>query len=482
MVNSALSIMNSYYLVFLFVYTLSLGMVGDLINKNVDQPYMDEIFHVPQAQHYCAGNFSHWDEKITTLPGLYLFSVGMLNPVYSMTKTIWSFTSLEEYCSLGVLRSVNMLMSVINLVLIYTITSHLHGLKEAYSDILGLWSSVNIALLPVLYFYSYLYYTDQVSTCMVLLTLCLHLGDQDWLAGFTGALSILCRQTNIIWVFFCAAMTAGNIAISEVRHHQMTSKQPPTFSLNTSGQLWELYVGLSQILQSWKMFRLLRLILVKCGGYIIVGIMFLAFVHINNGVVVGDRSAHMVTIHLPQICYFAAFFTVLTLPLALKHVIDFFTLLRQHLVKVTVLSVVMVIVIHFNTLAHPYLLADNRHYTFYIWRKIFMRHWSVKFLLVPVYIFGLHHIAQTIAKSDLPFKIFLPLCAMLNIVPQLLLEFRYFIIPFILIRIQWKPVCWKSLAVESCLLIVINFATIYTFLFRTFAWESEPGQLQRFMW
>merc|ERR1712098_220218 len=78
-------------------------------------------------------------------------------------------------------------------------------------------------------------------------------------------------------------------------------------------------------------------------------------------------------------------------------------------------------------------------------------------------------------------NIFASLC-LFNIVPQLLLEFRYFIIPFIFIRILMKPICWKSLAAESCLLTVINFATIYTFLFRTFAWESEPGQLQRFMW
>jgi len=34
----------------------------------------DEIFHVPQVQAYCAGNFSHWDPMITTLPGLYSMS------------------------------------------------------------------------------------------------------------------------------------------------------------------------------------------------------------------------------------------------------------------------------------------------------------------------------------------------------------------------------------------------------------------------
>ena len=30
----------------------------------------DEPFHVPQVQAYCNGDWSHWDQKITTPPGL----------------------------------------------------------------------------------------------------------------------------------------------------------------------------------------------------------------------------------------------------------------------------------------------------------------------------------------------------------------------------------------------------------------------------
>ena len=43
-----------------------------------------------------------------------------------------------------------------------------------------------MSMMPVLYMTSFLYYTDQVSTAMVLLTLCLHLSGQDWLASFSG--------------------------------------------------------------------------------------------------------------------------------------------------------------------------------------------------------------------------------------------------------------------------------------------------------
>lgn len=36
----------------------------------VPDPYLDEIFHIPQAQKYCDGHWSEWNDKITTPPGL----------------------------------------------------------------------------------------------------------------------------------------------------------------------------------------------------------------------------------------------------------------------------------------------------------------------------------------------------------------------------------------------------------------------------
>lgn len=44
--------------------------VSILLNHIVPQPYMDEIFHIPQAQQYCKGNLRSWDPMITTPPGL----------------------------------------------------------------------------------------------------------------------------------------------------------------------------------------------------------------------------------------------------------------------------------------------------------------------------------------------------------------------------------------------------------------------------
>jgi alpha-1,2-glucosyltransferase len=41
---------------------------------------------------------------------------------------------------------------------------------------------------------------------------------------------------------------------------------------------------------------------------------------------------------------------------------------------------------HTTSIHHPFLLSDNRHYTFYVWRRIFLLHPFVPYLLIPGYI------------------------------------------------------------------------------------------------
>ena len=52
----------------------------------------------------------------------------------------------------------------------------------------------------------------------------------------------------------------------------------------------------------------------------------------------------------------------------------------------------------FCSYEHPYLLADNRHYTFYFWKNIYRQHELVKYLLTPVYSVCLLIIITLISK------------------------------------------------------------------------------------
>lgn len=59
-------------------------------------------------------------------------------------------------------------------------------------------------------------------------------------------------------------------------------------------------------------------------------------------------------------------------------------------------------VIHFNTIIHPFTLADNRHYVFYVFRYTIRRHPVVKYLLAPVYVASAFFVLRTLAGYCLP--------------------------------------------------------------------------------
>jgi len=474
----------SLFLLSMACFSATLSVVGNLVNVNVPKPYMDEIFHIPQAQKYCEKDFTSWDPKITTLPGLYLISVGIVSPLNSVASILSGEPPDQiNTCSTSNLRSLNLIFGLVNLALTYCITEQLHGEKHDYKPNLAVLNSINLSLLPVLFMFNLLYYTDTVSTMMVLLTYSLHLAEHPYLSSLAGLCAVLCRQTNIVWVFLVAALRAGDHWLEEVQHLQAKLKRPTTIALTTYGQAVELLHGSVHLLQCpWRAAKTLGSIVVDCGGYILVGISFLVFIKLNGGIVVGDRSAHTAVVHLPQLFYFALFFSALGFPHVLPNTLRFLHLVNRHRLTAMAITLVMMIIVHTNTLAHPYLLADNRHLTFYLWRRLLVRHWTVKYLLVPVYMFAGWSVGRCLDKASLVLRLVLPMCLVASLVPQALLEFRYFILPFYMVRLQVKPNCLIKLFVELVALVFVNVAVFYMFLYRPFKWDSEPKELQRFMW
>lgn len=105
-----------------------------------------------------------------------------------------------------------------------------------------------------------------------------------------------------------------------------------------------------------------------------------------------------------------------------------------------------------------------------------------------VYTLGLRSYDYVDTKLGfLSFRIMLYLiCCFTVLVPQQLIEFRYYIIPFLIFRIHIpKSHDWRltaSLCCELSLYSAINILTIYLFLYQPFQWPHLPGQTQRFMW
>jgi alpha-1,2-glucosyltransferase len=150
------------------------------------------------------------------------------------------------------------------------------------------------------------------------------------------------------------------------------------------------------------------------------------------------------------------------------------------IITIFLLTLIMAVAVCYNTIIHPYLLADNRHYTFYIWNRFYGRHMIVRYLLIPVYIFGLYVVCKSL-NGSIGSKIFFFISTTLTICLQSLLEVRYFLIPFLLLRLQIRHVSKKWSFLEFLIHLAINYVTFTIFFTREIKWENfdEP---QRIIW
>lgn len=460
---------------------LALHFITNSIYNAVKQPYMDEIFHVPQAQRYCQGNLTYYDPKLTTPPGLYLITY----------LRIWMRDKIllqrnELVCDTIDLRRTNHLIAIFNLitVILIQLTSNgsrkrvdrKHGFEQRIAYIFYrsgkldlakiLLTAIAITLLPPLFFFNSLYYTDAGSLLFVLLTYLFATTDWHITASIFGLISVLFRQTNIVWVYYVAFRVL------------LTTFEE--FDVGTNNNQQESSSCYHHLFCNKKLI----LNLIKRGTpYSIVGLSFIAFVIVNKGIVLGDKEAHQPKVHFAQVLYFLGFnaffgaIWIFNLRL-LKRFLYF--IIRSPLIAI-VLSAIIIYTISFGRYAHPYLLADNRHLTFYIWRRILDRYNSyVPYLLTPVYLVSSlsvwHHFRDKGCKQMFLFAF----CTVLVTVPNGLLEPRYFIIPFVILRLNMETTL-LSLLLEIGQHVAVNIGMYYLFLHKTFQW-SDSSEVQRIMW
>ncbi|KAK8091240.1 alpha- glucosyltransferase alg10 [Apiospora phragmitis] len=528
------------------------------VNASVPAPYLDEFFHIPQTQVYCQGRYSQWDDKITTPPGLTPSS----------------------------------------------------PLRSNYA----LHSGFNIALFPVLFFFSGLFYTDVLSTCVVLAAYSNHKARVSSRSGppsflndvYTVALGVCAlsmRQTNVFWVVVymggleaVAALKSLNREPADASFNVIQSQfqlfpwrytqghvydpslgnaKPQYFPWKyTHGEVYDPPVG-----DAWPADLALCVFSLACAAlcnfgtmlrriypHIVTLSLFVGFVVWNGGVVLGDKSNHVATLHAAQMLYIWPLTPVCHKVIVTSHrqpasrgrqplAENKSALLRAFnavfsngplLSALLVAACLMVglLIVHFNTIIHPFTLADNRHYTFYVFRYSILRGTLVRHALVAVYVFcgWLSWSALYDSKSPKPgldappiitisvgemvkpelsqspstsTVLILLLTKALSLMTAPLVEPRYFILPWVFWRLlvpAWsidellgthqiatdKPSSiWLvrfgnrfdiRLVLETIWFLLINVMTMYIFLTRPFYWKAEDGTLldggnvQRFMW
>lgn len=337
---------------------------------------------------------------------------------------------------------------------------------------------------PVLYFFTFLYYTDPGSVFFVLIMYLFCTNNNYFTSAIFGGLAILFRQTNIIWVVFCAGLVVRKelqLWLKEV----YGKKDVALEKLNdwemlhfATTKLFEHAVKRNKII-----IKLVKNIVMNVIPYVLVGVGFGVFIILNNGIVVGDRTQHEACLHFPQLFYFLAVtnsFAIFQMSSPWK-ILDFLKFCYKRWQWVILFIGIAFLMVHYYTYEHMYLLGDNRHYTFYVWHKIYRRHEYVKYLLIPGYLYCSWTFLHGLQHRDVLWKILFFVCLAASTVPQKLLEFRYFILPYLIYRINMRYSTLVGLLHEILLYTAVNAATLYLFTQKPFKWAHEDS-VQRFMW
>lgn len=116
----------------------------------------------------------------------------------------------------------------------------------------------------------------------------------------------------------------------------------------------------------------------------------------------GHKEFHSAGVHLAQMLYIWPYFAFFSWPLLVPPALNVLLprkLLPKYLdygfpekqtklprvVTALIVLPIMLTIVHFNTIVHPFTLADNRHYVFYAFRLLLGIHPAIKYAAVLVY-------------------------------------------------------------------------------------------------
>ena len=494
------------------------GIAFKLINDEVPEPYMDEHFHVKQTQQYCSGAFQEWDPKITTFPGLYFIA----------TVLGWA----TRRCDLTALRFVNAAFTVACFPLFYFLALTLNTSEQPTAALIIKASAC--CLFPVHFFHGLLYYTDTVSVFFVFLALLAGLRGWRGTRFIASLLSIAMRQTNAVWVGFilgCGIFKEIDPSLifgdrgdrkkrkmkeegySSQRQQQQDHQQQQVSFIepikNIMTSIWNDKYSLI-VTKSWEIIALL--------------VSFATFVIWNGGVVIGDKSHHTLSLHLMQPIYLIAYIAAALAPLCFStgSISNTLKMAIKHPGMYIMTAAVMMTMVYNFTLIHPFMVADNRHIVFYIWRRVLNYRWWSRYALIPFYLHSATALLKAVVAREggrmdgggggggsrrekmehsssqrLPLLLLWWLCSAVVLVPSKLVEFRYFTVPtliaFLMLMVDGREVGKEGgdrmrrmrMTSSAAVAVVVGWAvvdiiTVWLFLNKPFMWGD--GSIARFVW
>ncbi|ODV77084.1 glycosyltransferase family 59 protein [Suhomyces tanzawaensis NRRL Y-17324] len=430
------------------------AIVHRRVSLVVDQPFIDEIFHLRQCQVYCKGDYFNWDNKITTPPGLYV-----LGTLYARALQLLGMANACD--SYGVLRSLNLVGGLFVLP---------RALRKFRNIDKGQFWTYNVVSQSLMFPYYFLFYTDIWSTIFIVMSLSWAVSRPSSAVrcGVYGFVSLWFRQTNIVWLAFVMSVLIDRKI--ETQHNEQLS-----FGARIVKFIQKMVEEWTQLVPFAINFGL-----------------FGVFLVVNGGITFGDKENHEINAHIVQVLYCFTFITFFTWPVWLsKRVITRYISFnfQNYGFNLLLNGLLMALIKHIidnYTVVHPFLLADNRHYTFYIFKKLISHRYS-QFISIPLYHFCTWNIITSLNQSKRlslsPITIITYLGAIcLTIIPSPLFEPRYYIVPLIVYRLFIKPSGTQRPKLEFLWLNGINLVIMAVFFKYEFTWISEPTSVQRIIW
>lgn len=355
---------------------------------------LDEKDHYSQIEMFYNGDYSLYARpgettpKNATFPGFHLIAA--------------YFAKIIGYCSPEIIRIFNIIAGILSLIAAYFIARELCGPDIAFIR------AMQVLFLPILFSFSFLIYTESLSLLMLLIAFFACIKKRPVIAGVFAFIAVMIRQNNIVFVLFLIA-------------YNYVSEYSYTISLEKIKK---------HLLSSWM--------------YILTCVSFLVFAIINKGVAL--NKDHCITFSMGNVLFSLFLCLVLFIPVHIsgkKNIEKWITKNRKWFIFITLITIIAVFLYNpshrYNRI--PWLLRNEilnwLVYGFYN-RIVFTS-------CVLISIFSLVSLKFSQKEGYLLYPFWF-----LILFPHLLVEPRYYIVPFVMLILFRKR---QNIFIELSLLI-----------------------------
>ncbi len=366
-----------------------------------DDKYADEGVHTHQINRFMKGNYSVLS-KLTTIPGYHM--------------VIASVARLFGHPGVAAVRLISLSVSLVSIWVFYLLAKKLQ-VGDPHIK------TLQYIFLPISFFIFPLIYTDIFSLLLILAAFYFALSRRYSISALFSLAALAVRQTNIVWVAFFWVYT--------------------------------------YVLENGFSFSFKKIVgHIRSGaGYIAVAVIFLMFVWFNNGVSIGDRERQQVGLYMGNIYFFLVLAGILFLPVTVSSIrkIDLAIFKKRILPGLIIGAAVAGWFLFFPPLVHE----SNINIKFL--RNIilsFAYHRYIWLYALAIFFGCLTFFMMEFKKRSfllIPFSI---AC----LVPSLLVEQRYMIVPMVFILLFRKEMSPRTEYVNAFYFLLISFGLVYMLL------------------